>query len=755
MKNFFTVQLSLFAILFLFFQSCGAPIARKVANVSASQDAQSAKITFDDVKESLFYPKCLSCHNSVNASGSVDLTSYETVTNAKILVPYNAEASLLYQAVANGSMPPGGNLSEQTIQNLKTWINEGAPKDNAGLNLCQKPTPILPRITPYEYGQILNDLMGGNFNFKSLNTLPTFPTLYGFDRLSNPTFDRTSVESYFNVAEEVVDQLLNSAIVLSACNMNRPFDQLDWNSCAQPILLKAGQALFRRPLRSSEIGRLRDLFIAVQNLGANRIRTSTTPISGHFDGFGALSDGVYAMGWAYDPEWPERNVSIKFYVRSAGSSGVGKYLGSTLANLPSPEVNSALGITGDRGFYFPIPAQYLTGAAYEVSALTYGTAVDQNLPRSPLAIDKVSVFSGKMKTGELNIIFRDALRSSLISLLISPQFLFKLEYFPGGYETQEESFRQAALLSLLIGSTYPDQELVDLANRGSLSSNELSTQANRLLNKYADRFANSFGGQWIGYKNDLSYSPRSLTFSMGEEGRLVFRNVLLDNSPISSILQPGYTYLNSVLGTHYGLSGSNSTTQFLKVTSNDRGGMLNQGQFLIKTANVVQTNPIKRGVWVLDKVLCRSLPPLDAATFEEIANSQSKIDPNAPLIERMKAHRQYGNRCATCHSQIDPLGLPLENWDMTGRFRSQYADGKPVVSDLAFEGQTVGNPTQLAQVLSHSQEYRNCVRAKLEAYVKGIDPTQPTTCGKQITSDRPLKDLTTETIVEALEGGNQ
>ncbi|MCB0362771.1 MAG: DUF1585 domain-containing protein, partial [Bdellovibrionales bacterium] len=78
------------------------------------------------------------------------------------------------------------------------------------------------------------------------------------------------------------------------------------------------------------------------------------------------------------------------------------------------------------------------------------------------------------------------------------------------------------------------------------------------------------------------------------------------------------------------------------------------------------------------------------------------------------------------------------------------SDGKPVVSDLDFEGKKVQNPDELADVLSQSKEFRNCVRSKLETYAKGIDPTQPTHCGKQILTDSPLQDLTVETIVEAV-----
>lgn len=624
-------------------------------------------------------------------------------------------------------------------------------------NFCPERKEMLPRLTPYEYGQIVNDLMGGDFDSSILSALPTFPTLYGFDRLANPPFDRASAEAYINVAESLAVQLTGDQSALAGCNMNIPFYEKTWDNCALPVVLKVGRALYRRPLRASEMADFKAFFLDSLALGHQRIRTSVSAIQGYLDSVanqpaGASGQaGVYAAGWAYDPDWPERSVQVKIYVKNQGAGGVGTYLGSALANRPRPDVNAALGIDGDHGFQFPIPTAYLNGASFEVAALSYGTATDQPLNNSPKLLSIVSSLSGTSATGELDQPFKDALSATLVSLAASPNFLFKMEYYPGGFEENEENFRKASILSLLTGSTFPDNELADKAEKGALDLSEMKVQAARLLDKYSDRFAESFGGYWIGYKNNLSKDRNSLEFSMGEEGRLVFKEILLQNSPISSILKPGYTYANSVLGAHYGLAGGTSATKFLKVSSAERGGMLNQGHFLMRTANSVQTNPIKRGTWVLDKVLCRSLPALDAATFEEIANVQNSIDPNASLVERMEIHRTYGSRCAACHFQIDPLGLGLEKWDMAGQFRSNYSNGKPVLSGLDFEGHKVDSPSELADAMSSSKDFRNCVRIKLAAYVQGIDPTQGSSCGRQIASDIPLKELAVDTIVDTIQ----
>ncbi|MCB0362804.1 MAG: DUF1588 domain-containing protein, partial [Bdellovibrionales bacterium] len=621
---------------------------------------EKQEITFDDINSTIIQPKCLSCHTGQSPSGEVDLSSYESIVLSRFLVAGNAEASLLFQAVANGSMPPDGKLSQDLIENLKSWINAGALKDGSQINQCRDPVPLLPRLTNYEYSQIMTDLVGNNFDPAPLATLPIFPTLYGFDRLANPSFDRASVESYLNVADSVALQIENSPTLLSICGSNKPFYELNWNNCALPLLSRVGQSLFRRPLRIEELQNLKSLFNGVQEIAINRIRSSTIPIDGFLDGFSNRNSSFYAGGWAYDPAWPERSVEVKIYIKRPGENGMGSYVGSSLAHLPRPDVNNALGISGDRGFLFPIPKNYLDGTEYIVTAYAFGTATDKALIE-PKTLKANANSTGPLIGNETDVLFKDALHASLISLLMSPNFLFKMEYYPGGFQENEVGYRQASFISFLTGSSFPDAELSGLAAQGPLSGEQITAQTKRLLSKYYDRFSRSFGAFWIGYKDYMNANPNSLDFSMGEEARLVFKNVLEEKAPLSSLLNPGYTYLNSTLATHYGMSGGTSPTNYLKVTTAERGGVLNQAQFLMKTANTQETNPIKRGIWVLDKVLCRSLPTLDAATFEEIAQSQANVDPNASLVERMALHRKYGNRCATCHSQIDPLGLGLEN----------------------------------------------------------------------------------------------
>ncbi len=373
--------------------------------------------------------------------------------------------------------------------------------------------------------------------------------------------------------------------------------------------------------------------------------------------------------------------------------------------------------------------------------------------------DRLSTLAGEAYVSEpvpngtkgFNRSFREGLSATLISQLISPNFLFKMEYFPGVYDLTEKNFSIASKLSLSIGSTYPDEELWKLAENGSIKQESIiEYQIQRLLRKYSGRFSQNFAGQWLGFRKDLKKPFTDIDGAMAKESSLVFEEIINENQQVSHLLSPGYTYVNQLLSEHLDIATNTNNATFIKVVSMERGGILSQGHFLKSTSSIGKTSPIKRGIWVLDSVLCRTLPPLDAAALEEIAEAQANIDPNASLIEKMKAHRNTSKRCYTCHSQIDPIGLALENWDHLGKFRTRYVDGSPIVSDLEFNGRLVKDPQSLSQSIETTREFRNCVQKKLEAYFGGVNPTQKAQCSTQVTQDTPVRQLTSETLLKSL-----
>ncbi|MFO0726651.1 MAG: DUF1588 domain-containing protein [Myxococcota bacterium] len=315
-----------------------------------------------------------------------------------------------------------------------------------------------------------------------------------------------------------------------------------------------------------------------------------------------------------------------------------------------------------------------------------------------------------------------ALEASVESVLLSPNFVFKPELVPGGVDPSEHGFAIASRLSLFLRSSLPDDELWTLAGSGGLNSPAaIRAQAERLLGQDAQRFATSFGGQWLAYR-DLGMHP--LAESMRTESRQVFQAVLSEGLTPDRLLYPGFTFVDAPLASFYGITDPPG-----RVNTTLRGGILAQGAFLSRTGEGSEfRRPIHRGLWVLTRLLCRTLPRLDPATREEINMSFGHIDPTLPLPARMKLHRDSSTRCGSCHSHIDPIGLALEKFDPQGLWRTTYADGTPIVSDLELNGTLVRDPYELAQALGVDQEFRTCVSTKLLTFALNRGPLDSERC---------------------------
>jgi hypothetical protein len=167
--------------------------------------------------------------------------------------------------------------------------------------------------------------------------------------------------------------------------------------------------------------------------------------------------------------------------------------------------------------------------------------------------------------------------------------------------------------------------------------------------------------------------------------------------------------------------------------------------------------PIHRGLWTLTRLLCRSLPRLDAATLEEISNSVGMIDRNLSIREQMALHRNNAARCGGCHNLMDPIGLALEKYDRQGLWRDLYANGVPITSDLELDGVVVTDPHALAAAVENSPDFKACVATKLLTFGLNRGPLDEELCVAKELSSLPdggtptLKQLTVDSLLKSLE----
>jgi len=289
-----------------------------------------------------------------------------------------------------------------------------------------------------------------------------------------------------------------------------------------------------------------------------------------------------------------------------------------------------------------------------------------------------------------------ALRSLLGRVLVSPNFLYRIEQPAAGVDPQPvSSWELASRLSYFLWSSMPDRELFRRAATGSLRAPEvLAGQAGRMLRHARTRaLAVEFAAQWLGFREfdqDRGKNERLFpTFArrradMYEESVRFFEELFRRDGSVIDILDADYAYLNRELADHYGIPevAGNGWRKVQGIKRYQRGGVLGMGSMLSKQSGASRTSPVLRGNWIFETLLGNHLP---------------KPPPNVPELPEDERHtrgltvRQMVERhrslpgCATCHDRIDPLGLALEGFDPIGRRRTRDLAGRPVDSGVELQ----------------------------------------------------------------------
>ncbi|MEM7476910.1 MAG: DUF1592 domain-containing protein [Planctomycetota bacterium] len=315
----------------------------------------------------------------------------------------------------------------------------------------------------------------------------------------------------------------------------------------------------------------------------------------------------------------------------------------------------------------------------------------------------------------------EALQLGFQAILCSPGFI----YLNLG-EGQLGEYALASRLSYFLWSSPPDAELLRLAEAGNLRAS-LSEQVTRMLaDAKSDRFVKHFVRRWLDLDNIgtmppsadfLEYYRDNLETAMRSETESFFRHTLENNLSPREFLDADYSFLNRELALHYGIDGvEGNDLQYVALEGRRRGGLIGQGAFLTASANGVDTSPVVRGIYVLEKLLGYTPPPPppDVPAIEpDIRGADS-------IRELLQKHRESAT-CAECHRKIDPLGFALENFDAVGGWRDEYEGRKKIDPAGKLPGgdsfRSVAEFRELL-VVREDQFYR-CLTEKLMVYALG------------------------------------
>ena len=310
--------------------------------------------------------------------------------------------------------------------------------------------------------------------------------------------------------------------------------------------------------------------------------------------------------------------------------------------------------------------------------------------------------------------FEAGIRIALQAILASPHFVFRFEEAPPQIQPGE-SYRisdidLASRLSFFLWGTAPDQELIAVAERGELSDlEELENQVRRMLkDSRAESLGPRFAGQWLRLQDLNKVHPDQFWFpdfdqqlaeSMRRETELLFNYLVSEDRSILDLYSADYTFVNQRLARHYGITGVVGD-DFRRVQYPDetRRGILGHGSILTLTSHANRTSPVLRGKWVMEVLLGTPPPPPPPGIPDLDETKGSEEGRMRTTRERMELHRTSPT-CNSCHRFIDPIGLALDNFDVTGRWRIRE-NGMPLDTRGNFyDGTPVSNPTELKDAL--------------------------------------------------------
>jgi hypothetical protein len=330
--------------------------------------------------------------------------------------------------------------------------------------------------------------------------------------------------------------------------------------------------------------------------------------------------------------------------------------------------------------------------------------------------------------------FDRGIERALRAILISPEFLFRIEHdsrndTPGAVHRISD-LELASRLSFFLWSSIPDEELLTLAEKCKLSKPEiLEAQVSRMLDDTRSKaFVSNFAGQWLYLRNLAQVRPdpdqfptfdRSLSDAFRTETDLFVEAIMRENRPVTDLLSANFTYLNQRLAQHYAIAGIYGD-QFRRVELKDseRGGLLGQGSILTVTSYPNRTSVVQRGKWVLQNLL-GSPPPPPPPNIPAL-EAQSKDGRQLTSRQQMEQHR-VNPVCASCHARMDPIGFSLENYDGVGAWRSQDAGTAIDTSGKLSDGTEFKGPEGLKKLLLTKlrEEFIETFSEKLLTYALG------------------------------------
>ena len=676
---------------------------------------------------------CVLCHNDIILQGGMSLQHFDADHPELNLVI--AEKMIL--KLRAGMMPPqeAPRPDRETLQQLAKSIE--IKLDRASRKRNDPGTRPFQRLNRAEYAQQIKDVLGLTVNPEEW--LPEDQISASFDNIADvQTMSPTAITAYLTAASDIARRAIgqSNAPTLAKTYINSPtVSQHEWEPVeGAPYGTRGGisalhnfpangEYIFKMGFMSGWGERYHDIDISVDGerlavvqyggeidfQGRKKFPMETNPVFVRAGERRTTATFIRQMEGPYEDLIRPNDWSLTGTETSYGTTSLPHLIRLTIEGPYNP---TGVSETRTRKQIFtcrPTTAAEEVPCAQKIlsqlATKAYGRTASQDDIKALLDFYSMGAEDGGFEIG---------VRTALEAILSSPHFLLRMErepnqVAPGDVYTLDD-MALAKRLSFFIWGTNPDAELLELANRGKLSRNRiLKAQVLRMLvDPRSEALATRFASLWLRLQDLEKVEPDAFWFpnysqqlmtAMRRETELFFYNLVREDRSILELYNANYSFMNERLAQHYGIPNVlGEEFRRVEYTNDQRHGILGHGSILVQTSLGNRTSPVLRGKWVLEVLLGAPPPPPPPGIpdLEETVGSESgRI---LTTRERLEMHRS-NPVCAACHRLMDPIGLALDNFDVTGKWRIRENDSPLDTRSIFYDGTPIATPADLSQKL--------------------------------------------------------
>ena len=737
-----------------------APASRRAASVTAPSHSTAPSGLTAARQTELVTTYCATCHSERGKAGGLSLANF----NAMKAQDQPEVIEKMIRKLRAGMMPPAGSKRPDAaaIESLTAAL-ESRMDELASVNPNPGWRPF-QRLNRAEYATAVKGLLGLDLDVSSF--LPPDTLSNGFDNVADAQgFSPALMEGYLRAAGRISTLALgdpNSTPTEATYKVPRTQSQMEHIDGA-PVGTRGGVSLvhvfpadgeyrFRVMLHAIPTGQLYGSIVRGEKIeiSINGQRVAVLDVDHRMSEEGV--NGMNLQSTKVHVKAGPQRVSAAFLRQF--EAPVDDLLAPQDYTLADSQIGSGFGITTlphVRDFSISGPFS-VTGVSDTVSRRRLfscrPTTQAEEAPcateivkrmaseayREPASAGDVQTLLGFYAQGRTGADFEAGIQAALEALLASPRFVFRLEQPPAtarvGQTFQVGDLDLASRLSFFLWGAGPDSALVKAATTGGLrTAAAVDTQVRRMLaDPRSESLATRFAGQWLRLQDVKRIRPDALLYphwdytlaaNLVRETELFFDSLVRDDRSALDLLRADYSFVNERVARHYGIPNVMGADFRRVQVPDERRGILGQGSVLLLTSVADRTSPVQRGKWVMEVLLGSPppAPPPNVPTLEETGGALGgKL---LSVRERMEQHRA-NPACMSCHKVIDPLGLALENFDVTGKWRIKDNEVPVDARGELYDGTKMSGPAGLRDaLLEHQDAFLLSFTERLMTYALG------------------------------------